>query len=70
MFQWGSKMILYQEDENNLMASEYQQLETAQSHLEIMEYLFPNHRYHIFEDNFIKNYSSPNMATPLIKNFG
>lgn len=64
-------MILYQiVDESNLMANEYQQLEMAQCHLEIIRELFPNHNYHINVRDFEKNYSSPKMATHLIENFG
>ena len=64
-------MILYQIlDENNLMVNEYQQREMAQCHLDIMKQLSPNHSYHINVHDVEKNYSSPNMATHLIKNFG
>ena len=64
-------MILYQVmDEINLMANEYQQLEMAQCHLDILEKLFPNHSYHINVLDVEKNYSSPSIATHFIKNFG
>jgi len=66
-----NKMILYQIlDKNNLMTNEYQELEMALCHLEIIKELSPNQSYHINVDNFKKNYSFLNMATHLIENFG
>jgi len=64
-------MILYQVvDEKNLTVNKFQQREMALCHKEILEKLFPNHSYSINERDLEKNYTSPNIATHLIKNFG
>lgn len=66
-----NKLILYQIlDENNLMMNELRQRAMAQCHLDIMSELSQNHSYHINVRDIEKGYSSNNMATHLIMNFG
>jgi len=70
-FEGENKMILYQVvDEKNLTVNEFQQREMALCHLDIIKELLPEHSFHINVGNFEKNYSSINIATHLIKNFG
>jgi hypothetical protein len=64
-------MNLYQIlDEKKLVVNEFQQRDMALCHLDIIKELSPDQSYNVNVRDVEKNYSSHNMATHLIKNFG